>query len=208
MDALLGHAITGFVGGLLGLAASTLLLRMQQQQAIARQVVDIYFEMRATISDGVARIAQASLETQMVPGDVAEHRRAVSTLFYKYYDLLPRSALNELVCLFAALGDKDGRVYGVTDTAILPLEEEEIRLTIEKLSYYRTTREYTARRVFDARETVRFNAAVNIHARRVLLAFTEILEPDKLRNLLLSIRKPFHPKDKLRPHHYELPHYN
>jgi hypothetical protein len=189
---------TLLAGGILGVLSAIAVQSLQHRSILRIKVLDNYFAMRTSVIDFVADLANLALRHSLDPDNPTQWRDTTSRLFYLHYDLLPRTVLNELICLFIALGDKQGRTYGVDGDTIVPLSAEAIEQLIDSISFYRNTRIRTALMIASEDGRVRYNAAVNLHARRVLLAFDAIFTGRALLNIGRSLRKPLKSDEPLR----------
>lgn len=173
--------IIGSVGTLL---VNKALSSSRERHEVTLKVIDEFLKMRKAVDEAVGQIATLATSGALDPSEeskIGELRTSVSQLFYTYYDLLPRSSLDDLVCLFYSLGDRKGRVYTVKNGLISALyDDPEIVATMQSISHYRNEKINNLTALKSDTDKVRYNGAISFHARKILFSFSRSLSIENL----------------------------
>ena len=183
--------ITLIIGSIGTLIVNTILSTSRERHEVTLKIIDEFLKMRKSINKTIGKISTLATSNLIDPSDknkVDKLRRSVSRLFYTYYDLMPRSSLDDLVCLFYSLGDPNGRIYAIKNDSIKALRKnEDIVAAVKSISYYINEKIYDIMSIKINNNQVRYNGVISFHARKILFSFSRSLS---MKNLIQWTRHP------------------
>jgi hypothetical protein len=175
------------LGALVGFASSYALERVRRREAILSKLFEHYIKVREEVVEVVSKLAitEASSESEADSLEVASQK--VSYLFYRHYDLLPRSALLELACLHSCLSGGGKRLYYVDSTGQLrrlnPKDSSQARRIARELSLFTNVHHFAIQVLMSDDSKRRRTAIVNYQARKVLKTLNDEFTLTKLFSL-------------------------
>lgn len=177
------------VGALLGLLSTLLASSIRQRQDITLRLLDQYLVVRREIVDAVSELSNMSVRDQVDAEQWDRHQGAVSKLFYKNYDFLPKAVLDSLTLLYVCLSKPNGTLYTIKNNAVLPLDDSEVVSFVEACSLFSNTRYFAPLALKSSNAKIRANQAVILHARYVLYTLNKFASIEDLLAMTKKLKK-------------------
>jgi len=189
MNSILLPLLSLAVGATLGLGSSILVSSIKQRQTVTLRLIDQFFEVRKEIVDVLSQLSDLNIHEQFTDQQLTVFQQAVSKLYYKHYDFLPPEVVESLLVLHACLKNGKGKLYKVHDEFVAQMSAKESEEFISKNSRFRNTRIF-AKQVFKvAKNEVKRNQAIKLHAQHVLYTLNNYVTKEKLLELTKNLRK-------------------
>lgn len=151
--------------------------------------MDQYFEVRREIVTTVSELSDLNLRAPLDSQCRNDHVDAVSKLFYKHYDFLPKPVLESLVLLQICLARSDGHVYKFNDEAVMIMEDTDVVRFIESCALFKNSKYVAALALRSNDITIRANQATVLHARNVLYCLNEYVSVRELVKMIGQLKK-------------------
>lgn len=181
--------LSAAIGALLGILSSFLSSSLRQRQDITLRLMDQYFEVRREIVTAVCELSDLNLREPLDLQCRNDHADAVSKLFYKHYDFLPKPVLESLILLQVCLTRSDGKVYKFADDVVMLMEEADTVRFIESCALFKNSRYIAAIALKSNDITIRTNQATVLHARNVLNCLNEYASVRELVKMIGQLKK-------------------
>ncbi|GAA1270041.1 hypothetical protein GCM10009634_11420 [Saccharothrix xinjiangensis] len=160
--------LTLVLGAGLGFLSSLLVERRRQANLVAAKVIDVYLRLRRELCEEVSSLAGLRLDALPTAAELHSKRKAISGLYYRFYDFTPKRVLQELNCLYACLGDRENRIYVIRDDELRLARDEDRAALIGEISLLDNFRYYALVPLKSGDRDTRRAASINYQARRVL----------------------------------------
>lgn len=168
---------------LFGLISNFIIIRMNQRQSISNKMIEHYINIREEITSKISNLASYKpANTDLVLNSSLD----ISKLYYKYYDFLPQEVLNELLCLYSTLIDKNNRIYRIKNSALYLIEETDLEEYIISTTPIPNSKFYTYYLLNSKDVTTMKITCVALQARKVLNTMNIFFTPD---NLILWVKQ-------------------
>ena len=133
--------ITLVLGLAIGFISNVVLTYIRQRHEITIKIVEQYFKAREELCNKLSVLATLKSDQMLTESEIADIRKEILILYYKYYDFIPAEVLHELNCLHACLGDKKHRLFKYSDNKILVIvqvklkQNHDVRVTLPAMVF-------------------------------------------------------------------------
>jgi hypothetical protein len=174
--------ITLIIGSGVGVLTTVVAARMKHEQDLNIKLLEYYLKIRTEIVDTISNLCDRSLVISMSDEERSKYREKLAIMYYKYYDLLPRQALNSILLLHVSLSFLTGSLYKVRGKVILPMEKDEVYKFIEICCDFKNSR-YMAVLDLNGKDViVASNQSIVLHARYVFKSINAYSASSHLQN--------------------------
>lgn len=181
-----------FISALLTWISTALLDRSRHGGQIASKIVDQYLLVREHLTEQLVDLSIKPYNSPIDEKELAVKAIDISRIYYKYFDYLPRTVLDSLLCLITCLQDKKHRLFGHRDGRIYPLDKQERAHLISKIGLYANWRISTslvfATESAEAQKIAQV-AAIVCQTRKVLFSIHETFNMYHLMSLIKELQK-------------------
>jgi len=118
-----------------------------------------------------------------------KHQSAISRLFYKHYDFLPKAVLDSLTLLYVCLSNPNGTLYAIKNNTVMALDDSEVVAFVEACSIFTNTKYSAPLTLKSSNPMVRANQAVILHARYVLYTLNKFASIEDLLAMTKRLKK-------------------
>lgn len=189
MSSYLIPLLSAALGALFGILTSFLTSSLRQRQDITLRLMDQYFEVRREIVNTVSELSDLSLRTPLGLKYRNAQIDAVSKLFYKHYDFLPKPVLESLILLQVCLQRADGKLCKFDKDAITLMEDRDVTQFIESCALFKNSKYIAALALKSDDITIKTNQAIVLHARNVLYCLNAYVSVHDLIGMTKKLKK-------------------
>jgi len=118
--------ITLIIGTFLGLFSTFIISSLKQRQDVTLRLLDQFFAVRQEVVDTISELTNLRNQDLTDAKKLLEYRNAVTKLFYKSYDFLPKTVLDGLILLEACLKYPKRGPYRLKNDVVIPMKKPEI----------------------------------------------------------------------------------
>jgi hypothetical protein len=189
MSAYLLPLLSLIVGALIGLFSTLLASSIRQRQDITLRLLDQYLLVRREVVDAVSELSNMSIRDQFDSDEWDKHQGAISKLFYKHYDFLPKAVLDSLTLLYVCLSKPNGTLFTFRNGAVVPMDERDMASFIEDCSIFSNTKYLSPLALKSSNPKIRTNQAIILHARYVLFTLNKFASIEDLLDMTKKLKK-------------------
>ena len=167
---LLMPIITLFLGAILGYLTNLIRSNILKKDTITTKLFDQYINTKSEICSVLSNLANLKTISEIKKDEIDNVKNTVSCLYFKHYDLLPKTVLLELQCLFFCLSDKQNNLYSIDDKLDVNIisKESELESFLTDISILPNFKYVGYYQLKSKDSDIKRAAAINFQARRVL----------------------------------------
>jgi len=167
---LLMPIITLVLGTVLGYVTNMIIRNITKKDTITNKLFDQFIITKNEICEVLSNLANLKTISEIKNNDIDKIRNTVSCLYFKHYDLLPKTVLLELQCLFFCLSDKNNNLYIISDDLNINVisKENELESFLTQISMIPNFKYIAYYQIMNEDMNVKRAASINFQARKVL----------------------------------------
>lgn len=179
------------VGAFLGYLTNIINNTIVRRNSITTKLFEQYLNAKNEICEELSRLANLRTISEILEDNIDKTRNVISCLYFKHYDLLPKSVLLELNCLYFCLSDKNNNLYKINCDSEVEIinNKEDLEVFLATISMIPGFKHVAYYQIMNQDKGIKQAASINYQARKVLFEINRFFNLEFFMRIHKELRK-------------------